>query len=100
MPRLGRVAIFDRSWYGRVLVERVEELCSQTDWMRAYSEINDFEEQLIRNGTVLVKFWLSISKDEQLKRFKEREAIGFSGSITAEDWRNREKVGSIRERRM
>ena len=92
MPRLGRLAIFDRSWYGRVLVERVEGFCSQSDWMRAYSEINDFEEQLIRNRTVLVKFWLSISKEEQLKRFKEREAIGFKRfKLTADDWRNREK---------
>ena len=94
LPRRGRVAIFDRSWYGRVLVERVEEFCSHADWMRAYSEINDFEEQLIRNQTVVVKFWLSISPDEQLKRFKEREKIGFKRfKITEEDWRNREKWG-------
>jgi AMP-polyphosphate phosphotransferase len=92
MPRLGRLAIFDRSWYGRVLVERVEEFCSPSDWMRAYSEINDFEEQLIRNRTFVVKFWLSISKDEQLKRFKEREAIGFKRfKLTDDDWRNRDK---------
>ncbi|MDO9012439.1 MAG: polyphosphate:AMP phosphotransferase [Gallionella sp.] len=92
IPRRGRVTIFDRSWYGRVLVERVENFCSEADWMRAYSEINDFEAQLVRHNIVVVKFWLSISKDEQLKRFKEREKIGFKHfKITAEDWRNREK---------
>ena len=92
IPRKGRFAIFDRSWYGRVLVERVEGFCPRTDWMRAYGEINDFEEQLVRNRTVVVKFWLSVSKDEQLKRFKEREKIGFKRfKITDEDWRNRDK---------
>ena len=92
VPRRGRVTIFDRSWYGRVLVERVEKFCSEADWMRAYSEINDFEAQLERHHIVVVKFWLAISKDEQLKRFKEREEIGFKRfKITEEDWRNREK---------
>lgn len=92
LPRLGRVTIFDRSWYGRVLVERVEGFCSEADWMRAYSEINDFEEQLAGYNTVLVKFWLSITKEEQLKRFNERKRIGFKRfKITEEDWRNREK---------
>jgi polyphosphate:AMP phosphotransferase len=92
IPRKGRFAIFDRSWYGRVLVERVEGFCPRADWMRAYGEINDFEEQLVRNRTVVVKFWLSISKQEQLKRFKEREKVGFkSFKITDEDWRNRDK---------
>jgi polyphosphate:AMP phosphotransferase len=92
VPRLGRFAIFDRSWYGRVLVERVEGFCSRADWMRAYSEINDFEEQLVRNRTVLVKFWLHISREEQLRRFEERERTGFKRfKITEEDWRNREK---------
>ena len=92
LPRRGRVTIFDRSWYGRVLVERVEKFCSEQDWMRAYSEINDFEEQLVDNNTVLVKFWLAITKDEQLRRFKEREKIGFKRfKITEEDWRNRKK---------
>lgn len=92
LPRKGKFAIFDRSWYGRVLVERVEEYCSQEDWMRAYSEINDFEEQLVRNRTVIVKYWLTISKEEQLRRFEEREATGFKRfKITDEDWRNREK---------
>lgn len=92
LPRRGRFAIFDRSWYGRVLVERVEGFCSQADWMRAYSEINDYEEQMVRNHTVVAKFWLAITQDEQLKRFKEREKIGFKRfKITEEDWRNREK---------
>ena len=92
IPRDGGVTIFDRSWYGRVLVERVEKYCSEQDWMRAYSEINDFEEQLVDSNIVLVKFWLAISKDEQLRRFKAREKIGYKRfKITAEDWRNREK---------
>jgi polyphosphate:AMP phosphotransferase len=92
IPRKGRVIIFDRSWYGRVLVERVEKFCSEADWMRAYSEINDFETQLDRHDIVVVKFWLAISKEEQLRRFKEREKIGFKRfKITEEDWRNREK---------
>ena len=92
LPRSGRFTIFDRSWYGRVLVERVEGFCCENDWMRAYTEINDFESQLVRNGTVLVKFWLQISKEEQLKRFREREKTSFKRfKITAEDWRNRQK---------
>ncbi|MEN6584842.1 MAG: polyphosphate:AMP phosphotransferase [Sulfuricella sp.] len=92
VPRRGRVTIFDRSWYGRVLVERVEGYCSEADWMRAYTEINDFEAQLSRHNIVVSKFWLTISKDEQLRRFKEREKTGFKRyKITDEDWRNREK---------
>ena len=92
VPCRGRVTLFDRSWYGRVLVERVERFCSAYHWMRAYSEINDFETQLAGHGFVVVKFWLSISKDEQLRRFKERENTGFKRfKITDEDWRNRKK---------
>lgn len=92
LPRKGRVAIFDRSWYGRVLVERVEGFCSHADWMRAYAEINEFEQQLVAHGAIVVKFWLAISADEQLRRFKEREEIGFKRfKITEEDWRNRDK---------
>ena len=92
LPRLGRTTIFDRSWYGRVLVERVEGFCSEADWLRAYAEINDFEHQMVEAGAVVVKFWLQISADEQLRRFKEREATEFKRfKITAEDWRNREK---------
>ncbi|KIH76028.1 polyphosphate:AMP phosphotransferase [Geoalkalibacter ferrihydriticus] len=92
LPRHGRVMIFDRSWYGRVLVERVEKLCTVTDWMRAYGEINDFEEQLVRNGALVAKFFLTIDKDEQLRRFESRQKTGFKRfKITDEDWRNREK---------
>jgi len=92
IPRRGRLTIFDRSWYGRVLVERVESYCSQADWMRAYHEINDFEAQLVRHNIVVVKFWLTISKDEQLRRFEDRKKTGFKRfKITDEDWRNREK---------
>lgn len=92
VPGRGGFTIFDRSWYGRVLVERVEELCPPASWMRAYSEINDFEEQLVRNGTILIKFWLAITKEEQLQRFRARETIPFKQhKITDEDWRNREK---------
>ncbi|MBL0224038.1 MAG: polyphosphate:AMP phosphotransferase [Geobacteraceae bacterium] len=92
LPRRGKLAVFDRSWYGRVLVERVEGFCSEADWMRGYSEINDFEEQLVRHKIVVVKFWLTITADEQLRRFKEREKISFKRfKITEDDWRNREK---------
>jgi len=92
VPRTGRVTIFDRSWYGRVLVERVEGFAQEVDWMRAYAEINDFEDQLVRSGAVVVKFWLAISAEEQLKRFKEREKTRFKRfKITEEDWRNRKK---------
>jgi polyphosphate:AMP phosphotransferase len=92
LPRRGRVVLFDRSWYGRVLVERVEGLCREADWRRAYGEIDDFEQALHRHGIVLVKFWLAISPDEQLRRFQERECVAFKRfKITAEDWRNRDK---------
>jgi polyphosphate:AMP phosphotransferase len=92
VPRRGRFAIFDRSWYGRVLVERVEGFAREADWMRAYSEINDFEEHLARHEVLVVKFWLAISKEVQLARFRERQATGFKRfKITAEDWRNRKK---------
>ena len=94
LPRIGRVTIFDRSWYGRVLVERVEKFCSEVDWMRAYHEINDFEQQMVEGGGIVTKFWLTITKEEQLKRFHEREKTPFkSFKITPEDWRNRKKWG-------
>ncbi len=97
VPRRGRVAIFDRSWYGRVLVERVEGFAAEADWMRAYAEINDFEDQLVRHGAVVVKFWLAITADEQLKRFREREKTRFKRfKITGEDWRNRKKWDAYR----
>jgi polyphosphate kinase 2 (PPK2 family) len=92
LPRHGHVAIFDRTWYGRVLVERVEGFCSEADWLRAYGEINDFEHEMVESGVIILKFWLQISQEEQLKRFKEREKIEFKRfKITEEDWRNREK---------
>lgn len=92
VPRRGGITIFDRSWYGRVLVERIEGFCSEYDWMRAYSEINDFEHQLSASGVMIIKFWLTISNEEQLKRFKLREETGFKRfKITEEDWRNRDK---------
>jgi polyphosphate:AMP phosphotransferase len=92
IPRKGHFAIFDRSWYGRVLVERVERLAAEPDWLRAYREIVDFEHSLVRFGIVVVKFWLAIGKDEQLTRFKAREKTPFKRfKITPDDWRNREK---------
>jgi polyphosphate kinase 2 (PPK2 family) len=92
LPRRGRILLFDRSWYGRVLVERVERLAPEADWLRAYSEINEFERSLVGHDMVLVKFWLAISRDEQYRRFKRRETIAFKRfKITAEDWRNRKK---------
>jgi polyphosphate:AMP phosphotransferase len=92
LPRQGDVAIFDRSWYGRVLVERVENFCSEADWRRAYGEINDFEAEMSDAGAIVVKFWLAIDKDEQEARFKAREETGYKRyKITDEDWRNREK---------
>jgi polyphosphate kinase 2 (PPK2 family) len=92
LPRKGHVAIFDRTWYGRVLVERVEGFCSENDWLRAYSEINDFEHEMADAGVIVLKFWLQISQVEQLERFKAREKIEFKRfKITEEDWRNRKK---------
>ena len=92
LSRAGRFTIFDRSWYGRVLVERVEGFATEPEWRRAYAEINDFEDQLIRSGIVLCKFWLHISKEEQLARFKLREETPYKRwKLTDEDWRNREK---------
>jgi len=92
LPAAGRVTIFDRSWYGRVLVERVEGFASVDEWQRAYTEINDFEEQLVDHGVVLVKFWIHIAKDEQLRRFKDREETPYKRwKMTDEDWRNRKR---------
>lgn len=91
IPRAGRITIYDRSWYGRVLVERVEGFAQENEWSRAYQEINNFEDQLLDHGIVLCKFWVHISKDEQLRRFKERENDPRKQhKITEEDWRNRE----------
>ncbi len=92
LPEQGQIAIFDRSWYGRVLVERVEGFCTEGQWKRAFMEINQFERQLADFGTILLKFWMHISEDEQLKRFQERQHIDYkSWKLTDEDWRNRAK---------
>ena len=92
LPGLGGMAVLDRSWYGRVLVERVEGFATQEQWERAYDEIRDFEESLVVEGMMLIKFWLHISSEEQLKRFKSREKDPLrSWKLTDEDWRNREK---------
>ena len=92
LPEQGQIAIFDRSWYGRVLVERLEGFCSEADWRRAYSEINQFERQLTDFGSIVFKFWMHISKQEQLNRFRERERTNYkTWKITDEDWRNRGK---------
>ncbi|MCC7413833.1 MAG: polyphosphate:AMP phosphotransferase [Gammaproteobacteria bacterium] len=92
LPGHGAAVIFDRSWYGRVLVERVEGYCAEPDWMRAYHEINEFEEQLADAGAIVVKFWLAITQAEQLRRFRERELTTYKRfKITDEDWRNRDK---------
>lgn len=92
IPRTGHIAFFDRSWYGRVLVERVEGLANRTEWQQAYKEINDFEQSLHNSRAIIIKFFLSLDKNEQLKRFKQRqETPEKEWKITAEDWRNREK---------
>ena len=92
VPMKGRFTIYDRSWYGRVLVERVEKFAAESAWSRAFAEINDFEEQLARNGAIIMKYWLQISKEEQYRRFKEREKTRHKQfKITEEDWRNRKK---------
>jgi polyphosphate kinase 2 (PPK2 family) len=92
LQRDGRTTFFDRSWYGRVLVERVENFAREDEWYRAYSEINQFERQLVKHGCIVLKFWIHISKDEQERRFKARETEPHKQhKITEEDWRNREK---------
>jgi AMP-polyphosphate phosphotransferase len=92
LPEAGQIAIFDRSWYGRVMVERVEGFCDEASWKRAYREINQFERQLVDFGTILFKFWIHISNEEQLRRFEDRAADKLRNwKLTAEDWRNREK---------
>ena len=92
LARLGRVTIFDRSWYGRVLVERIEGFATEAEWTRAPAEINQFEAQLVAHGIVLVKFWIHITEDEQLRRFRARERSGYKRwKLTPEDWRNRKR---------
>ena len=97
LPGWGGMAVFDRSWYGRVLVERVEGFATREQWRRAYDEINGFERTLADEGTILVKFWLHISDEEQLRRFERREKDPLKAwKLTDEDWRNREKRGRVR----
>ena len=92
IPAPGTVVVFDRSYYGRVLVERVEGFCSAADWQRAYGEINDFEQQLKQSNTLVIKFWLAITEGEQLARFQAREASPLKRhKLTEEDWRNRQQ---------
>jgi polyphosphate:AMP phosphotransferase len=92
LPRHGQFAFFDRSWYGRVLVERVEGFAAEADWRRGFTEINEFEHALLGHGVVVAKFWLAVSKEEQYRRFKQREQVAYKQfKITAEDWRNRKK---------
>jgi polyphosphate kinase 2 (PPK2 family) len=98
MPKDGHIAIFDRTWYGRVMVERIEGFCTPEEWHRAYREINDMEEQLAHSGAIVLKFWLQIDKDEQERRFRERMEIPEKQwKITEEDWRNREKWDAYEE---
>lgn len=95
LSRAGRMTLFDRSWYGRVLVERVEALAAEEDWRRAYAEINAFEQQLAESGIILAKYWLHITPEEQLQRFQQRQEIPFKRwKLTDDDWRNREKWGA------
>ena len=97
-PKGGHISIFDRTWYGRVLVERVEGFCTENQWMRAYGEINEMESQWTEDGAVVLKFWIHIDQEEQLKRFEEREGTEHKKwKITEEDWRNREKWDEYRE---
>jgi polyphosphate kinase 2 (PPK2 family) len=92
VPKSGLLTIFDRSWYGRVLAERVERLCTTDEWLRAYREINEFEKTLVNSGAVMIKFWLHIDRKEQLRRFRTRERTPYKRwKITEEDWRNRAK---------
>jgi polyphosphate:AMP phosphotransferase len=92
LPPVGQVTIYDRSWYGRVLVERVEGFAQPDQWQRAFEEINSFEEQLAESGTIVIKFWLAITPDEQLRRFEDRQATSYKQyKLTPEDWRNRDR---------
>ena len=92
LPKTGHIAIFDRTWYGRVMVERLEGFCSENDWQRAYNEINEFEKELTDWGAVVIKFWVQIDNETQLERFTERQNTPEKQwKITDEDWRNRDK---------
>jgi polyphosphate kinase 2 (PPK2 family) len=98
LPERGQIAIFDRSWYGRVMVERVEGFAKEEEWKRAFKEINSFERQLRDFGVIVAKFWIHISREEQLRRFEERKGIGYKAwKLTDEDWRNRGKWSDYEE---
>jgi len=98
LPKAGHLAIFDRSWYGRLMVERIEGFCTEAEWRRAFQEIREFEQQLMNFGTVIIKFWLHISPEEQLRRFEDRKSNDYKQyKLTDEDWRNREKWDAYRE---
>ncbi len=98
VPGLGGMCVFDRSWYGRLLVERIEGFATREQWMRAYNEIVEFERSLVLEGVILVKFWLQVSPDEQLRRFKDREKDPLRAwKLNDEDWRNRDKWSQYAE---
>ncbi len=98
LPGWGGMAVFDRSWYGRVLVERVEDLATREQWLRAYDEINGYERSLVAEGMILIKLWLHVSEEEQLERFERRRDDPLKAwKLTEEDWRNREKRGEYVE---
>lgn len=98
MPKSGHIAIFDRTWYGRVMVERIEGFCTKQEWQRAYKEMNDMERDLADSGTIVLKFWMQIDKEEQERRFRARqENPQKQWKITDEDWRNREKWDQYEE---
>jgi len=98
LPEKGQIAILDRSWYGRVMVERIEGFCTEEEWKRAYREINHFERQLVDFGTILFKFWIHIGRDEQLRRFEGRKETAYKAwKLTDEDWRNRERWDQYQE---
>jgi AMP-polyphosphate phosphotransferase len=97
-PDEKQILIFDRSWYGRVMVERLEGFCTESEWKRAYREINEFERQLVDYGAIIAKFWIHISKEEQLARFEGRQETPYKAwKLTDEDWRNRQKWDSYEE---
>lgn len=98
MPKKGHVAVYDRTWYGRVMVERIEGFCTKKEWQRAFKEINDMEAQFVQSGAIVLKFWMQIDKEEQRKRFEERQKNPEKQwKITEEDWRNRDKWDAYEE---
>ena len=98
VPKKGHVAVYDRTWYGRVMVERIEGFCTKKEWQRAFKEINDMEAQFVQSGAIVLKFWMQIDKEEQRKRFEERQKNPKKQwKITEEDWRNRDKWDAYEE---